>query len=766
MNDANLEGELRNVQKVALMVRNGYSNPFLGPTTFTNMLATYMASVNAQQSSVRKRKAVDIVRFTPTFQFTSNTLRKLIVKDNLNTYYRTSYPSAHWAYTNYNCLNFYTSSAVPTSSVLLYPNVGGPGSTSHVGYNSGTYALSGAFSFDFYINPRYQQAADAAFKAGTIFHLSSAYALSLVTGSAKDHNGRSVGFRLQLQLSSSTDTPPSLAAPGGAALTYRSDDNALRWNRWHHCVVRWGTALTNGGTGSFNVDGVDRGFFVIPSGTVASQVTGSGPGVLAVGNYYEGFGDPSSFFAADPALRDGLVELDATTGVETPPGVFHFRHPLNAEVHDLAIKRYYMSDVDIQASATQGPASIDVDRIAFYLPPFFVQESPFRRFVGDHGGIFQTPFFEVDGTTDDPFNAAMSFGVGGHMINAENFVRDFASNVFPRLHHMTGVAITSTTEAREANDFLYDQPFVRRLNTLIMPCDDGLFVPRFELLASETNRAKLVDDLGLEELSFIGLDNMVSTASLLFGTVFDATDKGDTEANRFVDELVGYSPEYAGKAPGSAVQAYANRVAKQVVSGNLDAGIQDGAPLTVFNRTRDPSSNQVTFFDISNLFYGKRILPGSLTIRDGALSGSGGAISVTLKDDGRGNLYRSDSFTSASTWNSVGNVYYDEGILVVKSPHLYFFGSEQFEVSFRGEQNIHVLKMDALAPANSLNSSSNPNFRPLNPTGFPNDVAEFVYISALNFHDDNYNVVAKAQLSQPIVKREGDRVMFKVAFDF
>lgn len=750
-------------------IRNSPAIELANPEMFNSMLVSYLTGVNKQGISARKQKALEIIRFTPSFNFTSNTMRKLIVKDNLNSYYRCSYPSAHWAYSNYNCLNFFTSSTVPSSSVLLYPNVEGPPITAHEGYVTGAYSLSGAFSFDFYINPRYtSDSPDGSFHAGTLFHLSSSYALSLITGSSKDHNGYPVGFRLQLQLSHSADLSPSLATTNTGSqsdLVFLSADNSLWQNRWHHVVVRWGTNLVNDGTGSFNIDGKDFGTFVIQSGTVAPLLFGQPPKVLAIGNYYEGWDDMRQFFAADPALRDGLVELDSTTSVEAPTG-YSFNHPLNAEIHDLAIKRYYMTDADITYSASIGPKSTD-DSIAFYLPPFFVEDSPFRKFVGDVGGILQTPFFEVDGTTDDPFNVALSFGVAGHYINIENFLRDFASNVFPRVHHMTGVAIMNTSQLRSANDFLYDQPYVVRRNTLIMPCDDGLFVPSFELLASESNRDRAIDDLGTEELSFINLDNMVKTSSLLFGTSFDAEDKNESDENDFVNESIGFTPEQPGLAPGRAFSLHANRVDQSITSGTFDAGIQDFAPLTIFNRTRDPSSNQVTFFDISNLYYGNKILPGSFEIKDPNLSSSGGVIGITLRDDSHGNIYRADCLTSQSTWNSVGNIYYDEGIVVIKSPHLYFYGKNEFEVSFKGEQNVHVLKFDILAPANVLNSSSNPNFVSVPPSAFPNDPdSEFVYITGMNFHDDNYNVVMKAQLAQPIMKRTGDRLMFRIKYDF
>jgi hypothetical protein len=79
-------------------------------------------------------------------------------------------------------------------------------------------------------------------------------------------------------------------------------------------------------------------------------------------------------------------------------------------------------------------------------------------------------------------------------------------------------------------------------------------------------------------------------------------------------------------------------------------------------------------------------------------------------------------------------------------------------------------KYEILADAGLLNSSSNSSYlensSTLKPTGVPIDNEIFVYISGINFHDENMNVVAKAKLAQPIIKREGDRVLFKVAFSY
>lgn len=778
-NDGDINEALRSTQEIARVVRNG-TNPSL-QAMFPSVLEGYLDAVDSQPLSVRRRKVLDITRYVPSYTFTKDTLKKLYVKDVLNSYHRGRYPTAHWGYTNYNTLCFFTSSTVNSDAALLYPNV--DGDQIHEGYASGTYSLSGAFTFDLHLNPRFTSDRDATYRAGTILHLSSSYALSLVSGSVKDENGRAKGFRLKLQLSHSADVAPSLATPGTYPndLIFLSDDNSLTLNHWHHVAVRWGTNQIDSGTGSFIIDGVNRGSFVVPSGTITPRTSNfnADPDVLCVGNFYEGGNEgvqsQALFFATNPATRDGLVQLVDDLGVNEHPAGFVFRHPLNAEMHDVAIRRTYLTDVELSASRVRGPQQLD-DTYAFYLPPFFVQTSPLRQFVGDHGGILQTPFFEVDGTTDDPFNVAMSFGVAGHLINVENFVRDFASDLDPRCWALTASAINTTTDLHSANEFLYSSSCVRKRNLMIMPCDDGTFFPNYALLVSESarrsddgtssTRDKALDDLGAYDPSFISLDNLVSTSSLLFGSAFEGAD-GQSAADDYIDELIGFTPEDPTVPAGKGFSAYTKRVRDMVASGTYDPGVQVGAPLTIYQRTLDPSSNQMTFFNVSNLYYGKKIDPGTFTLTDGSLSGSGGRLSISLADDGHGNLYRADCVTSQSTWNNVGNIYYDEGIVVLKSPHLFFFGENGFETTFRGEQNVHVMRFDLLAQSNHLNSSSNPTFQPLSSSFLGSDAnKDYVWIDNINLHDENMNVIMKAQLAQPIMKRHADRLMFRLRYDF
>lgn len=706
-------------------------------TNITNKMLQFLSGVNSRSESTRKNKVLNIRRFTPSFTYSINTQKKHNVQ-KLNQYYRPSFPSYQWATTNYYCLNFFTASSVPSSAVLIYPD---DLTVTNTGYESGSYVLPEEFSFDFYIKPRYTtDHPNGVYKAGTILHASSCYAVCLITGSSKSPSGYADGYRLSLQLSHSADVKPSLAIPGNYPkdLVFWSDDNSLKKDSWHHVVIRWGTNTISDGTGSFVIDGKNAGYFVIPSSSVAPRVFSNShePSALFVGNYYEGTNNGTNgisfFFAAKPAEREGLIELD-DDATQDEPFNYVFNHQLNAELHDVAVKRYYMTDQDILVSSSRAPETLSFHKIAFYLPPFFTKTSPRRKFVGTTGGVLQTPFFSIDGTTDDPFNVAMSFGVGGHYMNLENFVYDFAGQKWPRLLNLSASEYTTTVaSASTANTLLYDFPQTALRNLLILPNDDGKFFPNYEMLKTFSSSNGFVDDLNTPELSLISLNNMVSTASIRHAV--------SEPSGSFMNSIAGSSPE--------------------------DPGIEPGVTYTILQRTKDPSSNQVTFFDVSNLYYGNRIKPGSLSIIDTGMTGSANKVSIVLKDDGRGNVYRADSSYPA-TWNSVGNVYYNEGMIAIKSPNLFFFGQDQFEMSFQGEQNIHTMKINILASAKDYNSSSNPSYLPVSASAYDNDPEKrFVYISNINLHDDNFNIIGKTQLAQPVVKRVGDKLMFRIKMDF
>lgn len=729
----------------------------------------------ASAAAPRRTKTLDVERFTPTTNLTTYSISKNNIKDMLMPYYRVTYPEAVWAYSNYHSLNFFATSSngytFPTSSVLLYPNLPNPKLTYPLGQHSGSYCLSGAFSFDFHINPRYSVDGidDGHFKAGTIFHLSSSYAVSLVTGSRRDENGTIAGYRLMLQLSHSADVSPSRAAAGTYPndLIFLSDDNSLVRNNWHHVVIRWGTSGINEGSGSFIVDGQSVGTFAIPSSSLGLTSSVSAPSVLCVGNYYEGTNSALSsqgyFFAADISKYDGVESMTSLNAVSHEgPQNFIFAHPLKAEVHDLKIHRKYMADSEVTNAGLHGHGAPDLS-VAFYLPPYFVQNTGLRKTsaapavatVGSRGGVIQSPYFSIGGTTDDPFNVAMAFGSAGHYINLENFVKDFSTGRFARTLSLTASLVAETTPSPTANDILYKDPGVAKRNLTILPCDDGKFDPNYEVLKFEALLNKFVDSSGTPRLDYINLSGLLSPTSLI-------TLLGDPTSAKY-DALL-------SELTSKAAVLYGTEVETAITDAVFDRGVQRTVPLIIYQRLRDPTSDQVTIFNISNLFYGRSIMPGSFQLTDHAISGSQGLIGVTLRDDGRGGLYRADSSSPAAAFNCVGNIFYNEGVVVIKNPHLYFFGKNQYEMSFRGTQNVYSTKYEIVAPAGMLNSSSNPsyleNYEQLRASERVGEDSDFVYISGLNLHDENMNVVARVRLAQPIIKRSGDKILFKVSLDW
>lgn len=691
---------------------------------------SYLNSVNLTSVTDRQSKQVEVIRFVPSSDFTSNTLRKAVTKDVLFPFYRTSVPTAHWSFTNYQCLNFFTSSNVPAHSCVVYP--------SPVEGSTNDYNVTGSFTFSFYVNPR-RTVIDVGdeYRAGTILHMSSAFAISLITGSHVGQDGRPDKFRIMLQLSSSADTNPSAINPDSTALqnVYATADNSLSLNSWHHVAVRWGKDF-NAGTGSFFIDGVEdtASRFQLGVSDINTSVDSYGFNPVVIGNFLDsGVLDAQNrFFNTGVSSAEGIYDAGVSSEVDTS----WLTNPLNAEIHDIRIYSKCLTSGEIVSASLYGPSSYD--DLLFYLPVQFVEESPVRN-------VLITPFQASPRSTAVPFNEELSFGVRGKDICAENYLREFVNGRYPRMFFLTSSTIDTSTQVYTADQFLYDispaSPQTRARNLLLLPCDNGLFSPNFSLLSSGSND-RFVNDYGDTSLWMVSLNNLISTASILPGLQQSNADGSDSSnQNGILQESLGSSPEDPSVSPGSG--------------------------FTILQRTRDNSSNEVVFFDSSNLFYGMRIKPGTIVLTDPSVTASNSRVSITLKDDGFGNVYRNDSNTLPATWSSVGNAMYDEGLIVVKTPNLLHFGKDSFEVSYEGVHNLHILEMNALAMPGMINSSSNPSFISAIPSANASDKeSEYTVISGILIHDDNLNIIARANLAQPVVKKQNDKYMFRLKFDF
>ena len=440
----------------------------------------YLRMVNEKPQGAALQKRQEVLRFIPGAKLDKNHGRKNTVRKVLFPHYQYKYDNLEWGHTNYNSLNFFTSDVTPSSRALIYP--AGTGSIENQDLNY--YAPSSSFTFDFYVKPKVNLTSipGQAYTAGTILHMSSCYAVSLVSGSSTGPDGLPDKFRILFQLSQSADIPPSncklsadnvTSATGDGGFLFATSDNTLTRDEWHHVSIRWPGALSNGGTGSIDIDGTSRETFAIASSSVmqSSQNTPAfdDPNAVFVGNYYEGNNTGnqaiSLYFNPQISSQQGLTPFVGSAN-QDPSSLVKLRHPLVAELHDIKIFNTYKSEDERESLRKKGVSKITSD-LLFFVPPYFVQESRKRN-------ILQTPFFDTRGSTDDPFNVALSFGVGGLEINLENYCREFVQKEYPRFYNMTSSRVETTVyqEGLTSNDIMYSSGSAINRLYAIIPCDN------------------------------------------------------------------------------------------------------------------------------------------------------------------------------------------------------------------------------------------------------------------------------------------------------
>ena len=799
--------------------------------------------------SIRKPIGGGLGTGTPVSVSSTSSFKANVVRRSLYANMPLTFRKRDFAYSNAHSINFMNdvyrtedgAESAANSRAVIYPDPTGSNGFAN-------YRPDGSFTFEFCINPRYT-AKD--YSAGTILHYSSTYALSLISGSSRGLDGAPDAFRLMLQLSSSADTlPRDILANGthgnGTDDIYFSSDNSLKKNTWHHCAVRWGALdpinPVQGGTGSFVIDGVQDTSFIIPSASITFPPGGSAyvgivtgtagreePNALFLGNYYNApnmSADTTTtarFFNQNARKREGLIEIQSADGITVAdPALdpFDDGHALAAELHEIRIFKEFR-DID-QINKFKGTGfgkdQFAIEKsgsLAFYLPPFFVFESPLAR-------QFINPFvLDTDSTRKSrpstPFDVTMSFNNEGFVSSTPNFFRDFASNRYPRFFNLTGSTQLDTSKEEPVNQRLLLDPQMRQRNLLILPNDNGKFNPDYTLLltgsytnfpTTSSNLRRFVNDASVTDLSIISLNRMLDGRTTLKGIEAEGTlfeplypdvypESPDSESAEqtgqafYNDQELKYGGPHGDisdlegrldnmfvitaewelhamfwSAGSPRVQSPVNPTAALYGPATVDFPDGEEAKFYVFEATGDESSNQAVYFDIPNIFYGKKIKPGTFIIRDPALTGSKGMLPMTLRDDGFGSLYRANSPTP-NKQHSVGNIFYDEGIVAIKSPHLYQFGSGSFEIGFKGTKDVFNREFLVQAPKNMLNTSSNPTYQKLAPTDEANETAdEFVYITTVLLHDENLNVVGRATLSQPIVKRTTDAITFNLKKDF
>ena len=232
------------------------------------------------------------------------------------------------------------------------------------------------------------------------------------------------------------------------------------------------------------------------------------------------------------------------------------------------------------------------------------------------------------------------------------------------------------------------------------------------------------------------------------------SDKRETEY-QFVDEFFNFT-EFKDESGESLL---------------ADSSVQDfGESPSVYNEFTD-KFDQVsplqTIIDIPTIFYGDQIFPESLEIK--AKISESPDLYVTFRDDGVGNLYRANCSGSLAKWNKCGQVFYEHGIVLLQSPHLFYVGKYDVDVQLKAHKNMYVQEINVPLDKGLFNSSSNPShIDSIRASGASHESfeEEFVYISEVHLHDENLNVVARAKFSQPLLKRNNDSYLLRLKLDY
>lgn len=172
---------------------------------------------------------------------------------------------------------------------------------------------------------------------------------------------------------------------------------------------------------------------------------------------------------------------------------------------------------------------------------------------------------------------------------------------------------------------------------------------------------------------------------------------------------------------------------------------------------------------IPEIYYDREVLTGTFTASD-TYAGT----TRILYDNGRGGIY-----SGSLTGTLVGNIFYSEGLVVLKKPDLTsvnsMFGfSGSWQVNFRGTHKIPVKIFRCRAPAGELNCSTNPTYysnnnstdslnRNENAVLMPDNTT---YITKVGLYNDDYELVAVASLAHPIRKEESQDLQIRIRWDF
>jgi len=106
--------------------------------------------------------------------------------------------------------------------------------------------------------------------------------------------------------------------------------------------------------------------------------------------------------------------------------------------------------------------------------------------------------------------------------------------------------------------------------------------------------------------------------------------------------------------------------------------------------------------------------------------------------------------------------------MTVLHPGLENFGRNNVGITFKCGTQMNVFELNLPAHAGQTNLSRNTSYDKdlrLDDSAFNSDES-FVYITDINLHDQDLNIIAKAKLAKPFAKKSLDNVVFRIKMDY
>jgi len=293
-----------------------------------------------------------------------------------------------------------------------------------------------------------------------------------------------------------------------------------------------------------------------------------------------------------------------------------------------------------------------------------------------------------------------------------------------------------------------------------------------------SNSKKIFNEFS-DKLRNISLNNYHSQFKISF---IDSQNESSTNSWRKPDNSISLSLDLSGR--GDFYKTFSNPAQRSYYSSHDNSislvdtfdqkQIAENTSI-VYKKVYPPlwqlennlNENCSSIFCISNQIFNKKIKKETFSIKDVDLLLTSG-LSLSFKDSSLGTLYRCDSLTKPAEWNTSGNILYNEGLLALLHPSLYNFGLTNFKIDSKTHASLNVFELNLPAHAGETNLSKNKSYIEdlrIDKSAFNSD-EDFVYITDIDIHDENLNVVAKAKLAQPFPKKNSDNVLFRVKMDF